>query len=97
MTELVNKDDRALINKDDGDSNFPLRINFLQLLGTSQAVESNFSLPSLYLHLTVNGREIDVMVDTCAIHNVISKGVPARLGLSVGMHSSRLKAINFQA
>lgn len=50
----------TFITKDDSDSNSPLRINPLQLLGTIQAMKGN-SQPLLYVCLTLNGREIDAI------------------------------------
>lgn len=70
------------------------RINPLQLLGTRRAVKGSPSHSLLYVPLTLNGREVQAMVDTGATHNFATI---ARFGLSVGAHTSRVKAINSQA
>lgn len=73
------------------------RINPLQLLGTRRAVKGSPSHSLLYVPLTLNGREVQAMVDTGATHNFIREATIARFGLSVGAHTSRVKAINSQA
>ena len=59
-----------------------------------QAVKGSAPLPLLYVHAVVNGREIDAMVDTGGTHNFVSDVVAAQLEVSVGKHTSHVKAIN---
>lgn len=55
------------------------------------------SQPLLYVYVTLNNMEIDATVDTCTTHNFVCHNTAARLGLCVGTHSSRVKAINSKA
>ena len=84
----------AIISEgNDSDSDTPTRINPLQLLGALRQVKGNFS-SLLYAQVSLNGQEIEAMVDTDATHNFILATAAARLGLKAEAHPSKVKAIN---
>ena len=87
----------TLVTKRDSNPKPPSQINHLQLLGAFLAVEGNATLPLLSVHAMFNGKGINPIVDTGATHNLASKMVVARLGLSIGKHTCRIKAINSKA
>lgn len=87
----------ALIMEMGSDSEGPTRVNPLQLLGAFRTIKGKSSPSLLYVDLTLNNRAMQGMVDTVVTHNFINEGTSTRLGLKAGEHSSRVKAINFQA
>lgn len=75
----------ALITEKESDLENPTRVNPLQLYLSNAS-----SL--LCVELTMQG-----MVDTRATHNLMKKTTVTRLGLTIGAHISRVKALNSQA
>lgn len=63
-------------HEEDIDSDSAPRVNPLQLLGFLRTVKDT-SQPLLYMYLTLNDREIDVMMYTGATHYFICHNIAA--------------------
>lgn len=51
-------------------------------------------MPFLYVYAVVNGRNIDVMVDTGVTQNFVSDRAATWVELNLGEHTNRFKTIN---
>ena len=78
----------ALIPEEEGDADSPSCINQLQLIGAFRTVKGNAPMPLLYVHVVVNSREINTVVDTGATHNFVCNVAVARSKLDVGKHTA---------
>lgn len=84
----------ALDMEEEGDGDSPNYPDSLYFIGAFRTMKDSALMPLLYIHVVVNGREINAMVDTGATHNMVSNVVVARLKLNIEKHISHVKAIN---